>query len=169
MRVTTGVLIVGLLAIAAPALAHAEACRTDTPSGLPVPRWLSLKSGEVNARVGPGEDYRILRVYRVKGLPVMIIAETRTWRRIRDPFGQTAWVISGATSGRRTALRMDKRPVALRRKPSAASPVTAWLAGRAIAELDRCKDGWCRLKASGRTGWAPDSAVWGAAPLPQCR
>ncbi|SPU42187.1 Uncharacterized protein conserved in bacteria [Brevundimonas diminuta] len=31
-----------------------------TPTGLEVPRWVTLKSSQVRARQGPGLDYRIL-------------------------------------------------------------------------------------------------------------
>ena len=59
----------------------------DTPSTLPVPRFVSLKFGEVYARKGPGEDHRILWVWRSKGMPLEVVAETSDWRRVRGPDG----------------------------------------------------------------------------------
>ena len=56
-----------------------------TPSGLPVPRYVSLKFDKVNARSGPGDDHRLLFVYRVRGLPMQVVAETAEWRRVCDP------------------------------------------------------------------------------------
>ncbi|MCQ3971229.1 hypothetical protein FK511_28320, partial [Klebsiella pneumoniae] len=75
-----------------------------TPTGLPVPRWLRLKSDEVRARAGPGLDYRILWEYRAARLPVQVVAETREWRKICDPEGAVAWVHRSVVSSRRTAF-----------------------------------------------------------------
>jgi SH3-like domain-containing protein len=140
----------------------------ETPSGLPVPRYVSLKFDEINARGGPGDDYRLLWVYRARGLPVQIVAETPEWRRVCDPMGGLAWVKATGIDGRRTAMRLSSQPLALTREPRARAPVSAVLAGRALAGLDRCRDGWCRLKASGGSGWAPAAALWGTDERVQC-
>ena len=140
-----------------------------TPSGLPVPRWVSLKSGQINARVGPGNDYRILWTYRTRGLPVQVIAETRDWRRVCDPRGGMAWINAGTTSGRRTVMRAKPQTLAVRAKPEAASPVRAYIAGRSLAGLDRCKAGWCKVRLDGASGWIPAAEVWGTDARQQCR
>src|SRR5262249_34893678 len=66
---------------------------------LPVPRFVSLKADEVNARVGPGSDYAIAWVFRRAGLPVEIVAEFENWRQVRDSGGGTGWVASSLVSG----------------------------------------------------------------------
>lgn len=141
----------------------------ETPSGFPVPRYLTLKFDKVNARAGPGDDHRILWVYRVRGLPVQVIAETSEWRRICDPEGGVAWVHKRVTDGRRNAIRMSEGVAPLRRRPRAEAEIAAYLNPRALAALDRCDGGWCRLKVDGVTGWAAESDIWGAAPAVQCR
>jgi SH3-like domain-containing protein len=141
----------------------------ETPSGLPVPRYVSLKFDEVNARGGPGDDYRLLWVYRARGLPVQVTAETKDWRKVCDPMGGLAWVKATGVDGRRTALRLRNDPLPLLEKPQSSSRTDAVLAARAVARLDRCKGGWCRLKAPGGEGWAPADAVWGVDERPQCR
>jgi SH3-like domain-containing protein len=140
----------------------------ETPSGLPVPRYVSLKFDEVNARGGPGDDYRLLWVYRARGLPVQVMAETKDWRRVCDPTGGLAWVKATGVDGRRTAMRLQDTPLPLLEKPRQGAQTRAVLAARAVARLDRCKGGWCRLKAPGGDGWAPQDAVWGADDRPQC-
>ena len=45
----------------------------QTPSGMPVPRYVSLKFDKVNARAGPGDDHKLLFVYRVRGLPLQVL------------------------------------------------------------------------------------------------
>ena len=74
------------------------------PSGLPVPRFVSLKSGRVNVRVGPGEDYKIAWVFVKSGLPIEVVQEFDNWRQIRDSDGATGWVFQSLLSGKRTAV-----------------------------------------------------------------
>ena len=85
-----------------------------TPSGQPVPRWLSLKSDEVRARFGPGLDYRILWEYQVSGLPVQVVAETAEWRKICDPEGGVAWVHRSVVSSRRSAFNASDVEIPVR-------------------------------------------------------
>lgn len=159
-----GALSAGLLTTAALA---ADASR-PTPSGLPVPRYVVLKFGEVNARAGPGDDHRLMWVYKARGLPVQVVAETREWRRVCDPRGGLAWVHSRTIDGKRTVLG-GQPPAAIRARPKADSRVVAYLRPDAIAALDRCKDGWCKIKVEKVSGWVTAPSVWGATEAPQCR
>src|SRR6516162_10972593 len=96
---------------AGPGASVAQAAQDrPTPSGLPVPRYVSLKFDKVNARSGPGDDHRLLWVYRVRGLPVQVVAETAEWRRVCDPEGQLVWVHKRTTDGRRTTINMTQAP-----------------------------------------------------------
>lgn len=167
-RFLAALLLVGM---AFPASAATEKDKErPTPSGLPVPRYVSLKFDQVNARSAPGDDSRLLWVYRAKGLPVQVVAETNEWRRICDPERGLAWVHRRTTDGRRMVMRLQPQPLALLAKPEASARVKAYLASRALAELDRCnKDGWCKLKAGHADGWVPADQVWGTAEEPQCR
>ena len=140
-----------------------------TPSGLPVPRYVSLKFDEVNARAGPGDDYKALWVYHAKGLPVQVVAETSDWRRICDPEGGLAWVHKRTTDGRRMVIRMQDGDMPIRRKPRDEAKVTAYLRSRALAGLDRCDKGWCKIRAGGAAGWAKEVDLWGVVETPQCR
>jgi SH3-like domain-containing protein len=140
-----------------------------TPSGLPVPRYVSLKFDEVNGRAGPGDDYRLLWIYKVRGLPVQVVAETVEWRRICDPQGNAAWVHRRTTDGRRMVMNVAAAPVDLHRSPKARSSVRARLGGRTLASLDHCSKGWCKVRASGVSGWARATQLWGTAEAAQCR
>lgn len=147
----------------------AEEAPRQTPSGLPVPRYVSLKFNEVNARGGPGDDHRLLWVYRAKGLPVQVVAETKTWRRICDHQGRLSWVKSTGVDSRQMVLYPGDRPLPLHGRAEAGSRIDAYLAPRSIAALDRCSDGWCRVKVGRARGWAQSSAFWGVDSRPQCR
>jgi SH3-like domain-containing protein len=144
------------------------AAERQTPSGLPVPRYVSLKFDKVNARAGPGDDHRLLFVYRVRGLPVQVVAETSEWRRVCDPEGALVWVHKRTTDGRRMVMNTKSTPVTLFRRPKPDARPAAFLNPRALAALDRCEKGWCRVKADGRSGWAREGDLWGAAEAPQC-
>ncbi|HEY8615361.1 SH3 domain-containing protein [Phenylobacterium sp.] len=155
-------------ALGGPAGAAAPADR-PTPSGLPVPRWVTLKFAEVNARKGPGDDHRLLWVYRSRGLPVQVVAETSEWRRVCDPEGGLAWVHKRTTDGRRNLMNLRRQPLAMAKKPKPGAKPAAYLGGRALASLLRCEKGWCRVKAGGATGWIREADAWGTAEAPQCR
>jgi SH3-like domain-containing protein len=139
-----------------------------TASGFCVPRWLSLKRGDVVGRKGPGTDYPPLWIYHVRGLPVQVVAETSDWRKICDPDGASAWVHRLMVDGRRSVMALGDAPLPLHRTPSAASPVRGLLNGRALASLDRCEGSWCELKSGGVSGWVSQDQVWGVASAPQC-
>lgn len=160
-------LLAAFCALLIPAAAAAQAARV-TPSGLPVPRYVTLKFGSVNARAGPGDDYRALWVYQVRGLPVQVIAESSEWRRICDPERGVAWVHMRTTDGRRNVMRAAAPALPVKSAPRDDSRTIALLQPRALAALQRCEAGWCRVKADGVTGWVPAAAVWGADDRPQC-
>lgn len=139
-----------------------------TPSGLPVPRYVTLKFGSVNARSGPGDDYSALWVYKVRGLPVQVIAESSEWRRICDPDRGVAWVHMRTTDGRRNVMRAAPSALPVQSGPRAEARTVALLQPRALAALQRCESGWCRIKADGVTGWVRAAGVWGVDDRPQC-
>jgi SH3-like domain-containing protein len=154
------------------ALAGCGASKKDgrvTPSGYPVPRYLSLKFGEVNARAGPSEDSPLRFVYRAKGLPLQVVAETTEWRRVCDPEGNLVWVHKRGVDGVRTVMRTRPEPLALLAEPKAGARTVAFLKAKAIASYVDEKDGWVRISADGASGWAPVDAIWGTAPAQQCR
>jgi SH3-like domain-containing protein len=143
--------------------------RAHTLSGYCVPRWVSLKHDEVLGRKGPGKDYDGLWEYRVRGLPVQVVAETEEWRRICDPNGGAAWVHESEIDGRRTVMSLAAAPAPMLRTPSETGRVIGLLRPKSLASLDKCKGNWCQVKAGGVRGWIATDQVWGVASEPQCR
>src|SRR6186713_3241153 len=88
---------------------------------LPLPRYASFKSSEVNLRAGPGENYPKQWVYQRAGMPVEIFEEWDTWRRIRDYQGVVGWVSVNLLTGKRTAIVLETRRT-LRDSPSETAP-----------------------------------------------
>ena len=160
------ILLAALFAAAAlPALSQDS---RPTPSGLPVPRWVSLKFDRVNARAGPGDDHRLLWVYRVKNLPVQVVQETVDWRRVCDPDAGLSWVHKRTTDGRRTVmnLRVDRMPLSA--EPGEGARTKAYWTKRSLGQLDECRGSWCRVKVDGVTGWAPRHRTWGVQEAAVC-
>lgn len=152
-------------------MAGANATMPDgrpTPTGLDVPRWLTLKSSEVRARTGPGLDYRILWEYRAAGLPVQVIAETREWRKICDPEGSVVWVHRSVLSARRGAFNASTEEIPVRSHRAEDAGVRARFSPRSVIALDDCESGWCEVRARRLKGWVPANTVFGAADRPLC-
>src|SRR2546429_7608753 len=125
-------------------------------SGLPVPRFVSLKPDRVNVRGGPTRDHQVTFVYTRAGLPVEITAESDNWRRIRDSEGSEGWVYHSLLSGRRTAVvtaKDKKEIVPLYDKGEGDFAVIARLQPGVLAAVKRCTGSWCRVAGPGFDGW----------------
>ncbi len=156
-------------------------------SGLPLPRFASLKSDHVNVRGGPNKDHDVAWIYTRPALPVEITAEFENWRRIRDRDGSEGWVYHTLLSGRRTAyvappkVRQAVQPinaqptkgrpensqpqlVPLHASPDVASPLQAMLEPGVLGTVKRCTGQWCRLTGPGFDGWIEQSHLWGVYP-----
>jgi SH3-like domain-containing protein len=133
------------------------------PPGSSLPRYVSLRSDEVNLRTGPGVRYPVDWVLQRKHMPVEILAEYENWRKIRDWQGTEGWVHQSMLSGRRYAIVTgDIR--ALHRQAEPNSPAVARLEPGVVAQIMECKDQWCRVDANGFKGWLTRSEFWGAYP-----
>jgi SH3-like domain-containing protein len=162
--------IAALAAIATTCIAAAHAAgetATGPKSGLPVPRFVSLKPDRVNVRGGPTRDHEVTFVYTRAGLPVEITAESDNWRRIRDWEGSEGWVYHSMLSGRRTAVvtAKDKTTlVPLYDKGDRGATVVAQLQAGVMASVKRCTGSWCHIVGVGFDGWAVQEQLWGVYP-----
>ena len=135
------------------------------PSGLPLPRFVSLKADKINVHVGPAKTYDVTWIYTRAGLPVEITAEFENWRRIRDGEGAEGWVYHSLLSGRRTGLVLAKDDlVPLRDAGDAEGAVTAKLQGGVIGTVKKCTGTWCRIFGEGFDGWIEQQRLWGVYP-----
>ena len=150
-------------------------------SGLPLPRFASLKSGNVNVRVGPGKENAILWNYVKAGLPVEIVLEFDTWRKIRDSEGVEGWVSQAMLSGRRTATvepgfakktgditsiieadsSQPELTVPLFSKADDKARRIALLEPGVNVEVINCDVEWCSVTAGPYGGWIEKTRIWG--------
>jgi SH3-like domain-containing protein len=143
------------------------------PSGLPLPRYVSLKASRANLRVGPGTEYTVSWLYTRPGLPMEIIQEYDHWRHVRDAQGTEGWVYQSLLSGERTAEaapwlegRVSQTPtyVLMHKGPRKNSAVIAKLEPGVILRLSECNGEWCHAGVNGTDGWVEQADLWGAYP-----
>lgn len=144
---------------------------TKGASGLPLPRFVSLKSARVNLRIGPSTDYATSWMYTRAGLPVEIIQEYDNWRRIRDSDGTEGWVNQTLLSGERTALaapwmkgKGDTIYVNIRQEAQTSASIVAKLQPGVLIKVLECTGTWCRVEVDGTKGWVTQTEIWGAYP-----
>jgi SH3-like domain-containing protein len=154
-------LVLLLLVIATPTLSQDDGGRIVGASGLPLPRFASLASSDVNVRTGPSMDHPIRWAYRRAGLPVQIVEESELWRHILDPDGETGWAHSSLLSIQRTVMVLGPDIRELRRTAGLEGRVVARLEPGVIGAFDRCDGDWCRIEVDNEVGWIPRSAIWG--------
>jgi len=135
--------------------------RLDTPSGLPVPRFVSLKAEKTFCRVGPTFAHPVRITFMRRSLPVMVVAETTDhWRKIRDAEGDECWTHKTKLSGVETAIVLEEG-LALRARPDAEAPARALLGRGLVARVEASRGEWLQVTAEGVRGWAPQTGLWG--------
>lgn len=173
----TGIALLLALATALPAgaaqLVDAPAGQNEAAgrgaSGLPLPRFVSLKSGRVNARIGPGVNYPVDWLYLKPGLPMEVIQEYDTWRRVRDADGTEGWINQALLSGKRTGIvapwqKGKQSEIRVLAEPDDRAPPVVLVEPGVIGRIKTCNGSWCEMNIAGHEGWLSQSLVWGAYP-----
>jgi len=137
--------------------------KDDSASGLPLPRFVSLRSGEVNMRLGPGFRYPIIWIYTRKGLPLEVTAEYDVWRKVLDPEGVEGWISRVELTGKRGAIVTGTQSNLLD-KDEDGSPLVAHLEAGAVGQIVSCAKDWCKLSFDGEKGYLRKTDFWGAYP-----
>ena len=129
-------------------------------TNLPIPRYVSLKVKEANARRGPSLSHKIDWIYKRQNMPLEIYGEYENWRRVRDFEGLGGWVHYTLLSGIRYVL-VKNELLEMRLLPSIDAQVIAKVPQHNIAILDKCNKDWCRIIDDGYKGWVPKNGIWG--------
>jgi len=147
--------------------ANDAAIAKGSVSGLPVPRFVSLKSDRVNVRSGPNKDQDVRWVYTKVGMPVEITAEFENWRRIRDWEGAEGWVYHSLLSGRRTGVvvpKLKKDLVPIYESADVKSAPVARLQAGVLGQIKSCDGKWCEFAGKNFDGFIEQDRIWGAYP-----
>jgi len=154
----------------------ASEVKPTTPNTLPdpekpegaagrLPRFASLRSDDVNMRLGPGTRYRIDWVYKRRDLPVEIEREYDVWRWVRDPDGIRGWVNQATLMARRNFI-IQKDDATIRSDPSDNASAVAILKPGVIGRIRSCEaaSAWCDVQAGGFRGYLRRQQFWGVLP-----
>ena len=147
--------------------ATSAASQPGTETGLPLPRFVSLKSERVNVRRGPSNEHGVAWVFTRKNLPVEIVAEFDHWRRIRDSDGAEGWVYHSLLSGRRTIIAAPwakGQTIGLMREASSSAAVVANIASGAVGNLKSCDGKWCVARFGDYEGYIAQERLFGVYP-----
>jgi SH3-like domain-containing protein len=137
---------------------------------LPVPRFVSLKSQNVNMRIGPGKQFKVAWKYVKKGLPMEIIQEYENWRKVRDPEGTEGWILHSLLSGKRTViinpgeLKKASGVVPMYNSPSSEEALIARLEPGVVGQMLSCQEDWCQITAGEASGYVEKKKIWGVYP-----
>lgn len=131
-------------------------------TGLPVPRYVVLKSKDINVRVAPGITEQLKFNYKCMLNPVEVTAEFDSWRKIRDSDGNDGWVHEAMLDGRKFVKVNGKNGAKILRLPSTRAKVIAIAEQGVIAKIVDCKDDWCKISLSNSyKGWVQKREIWG--------
>ena len=125
--------------------------------GVRAERFETLKYNAVNGRAGPSRDHPILWRYERKGLPLLVIKESQTWRRVRDPSGAEVWVHARMLEPDTKA--MVQTDTVMHHAPDAESEEIARIEATVLVELGKCADNWCRIEAGNYKGFVLVTAL----------
>jgi SH3-like domain-containing protein len=127
---------------------------------LPLPRYVSLKTNEGNARRGPGLSHRIDWVFTMAGMPLLVTAEYENWRRVEDVDGAGGWVHYTLLSSARSSLVVQDMAEFLT-DPKPGATVAFQAEYGVLARILECSADWCRVSVDGTQGWTQKLALWG--------
>jgi SH3-like domain-containing protein len=127
-----------------------------------VPYWASIRSEEVNLRVGPGEDYRISWVYHRQHLPLKVLRLKDGWRLVQDSVGNQGWMMSRFLTRERGAVVSGTGLADMRDKGNAGARLLWRLQPGVVGLLGDCSNGWCGFSIGDRRGHVAQARLWGA-------
>jgi len=143
-------------------------------ANLSIPRFISIKSNEVNLRSGPANHYPIRFIYKFKNYPLEIIAEFEHWRLVRDKDGDQGWVHQSLLSAARYVVIKNsnttekilksqslKNQAIIFRLPDETSYPILRVETGAVAKIKKCLEKWCQIEFSKKRGWIQKSNIWG--------
>jgi len=130
-------------------------------TGLEIPRFVSLKSNDVNMRVGPSINYPIKLKYVFQNLPLEIIGEFDVWRKSRDHDGNVGWVHKSLIKGDRYILTGSQINADIDLLSWPNGKITGLIKNNNILRLKSCTLHWCKVSKDSISGWVLKKNIWG--------
>ena len=118
----------------------------------------TLRNDTVNLRQGPSFDYPIKIFYKKKFLPVLIQDSSSNFRKIRDHENNSGWIHISQLSKKKAAIVTDDDLLMFERATIYSNPVAILKKGR-LVKINKCKEGWCKVKSNKFKGWIKNSGT----------
>ena len=122
--------------------------------------FLSLKKNKVNVRYGPSFNSPVKFVYKKINLPIKQIDKKENWRRIIDLKNNSGWIHWSQLKPTNSVISLNEK--ILFKKPSNFSKPLAKIQAGRVMVLQKCIDGWCKIKSENFKGWIKTDNVWGS-------
>ena len=148
-----------------PAIGFADPSGRTT--GLPLPRFVSVKGEPANVRAGPGTDHPIKWTFVRRGLPLEVTAEFGNWRRVRDWEGEEGWMLGALLSGKRMGLVAPwsgAKAVRMLSEADSRSPTVVIVQPEVLVGMESCDGEWCEITAKRWRGYVLQNVMWGVYP-----
>ncbi|MEM6494771.1 MAG: SH3 domain-containing protein [Pseudomonadota bacterium] len=150
-----------LTAIAALSISGGAPWQPALAQGSETPFWKSLKYDQVRMRVGPSREYPIEWLYGRKGLPVKVVRVREGWSLVQDPDGAQGWIADSQLTATRSVLVIGEGLAPMREEPANTSALRWRAEPGVVGQLLRCREGWCEISVTGRSGWVDAEQLWG--------
>lgn len=130
-------------------------------TGYDIPRFVSIKSNDVNLRIGSSTNYPIILKYIKKNLPVEITNEYGHWRKIRDFEGNEGWLYKDLIKGERHGIIIEHNnsSTIIYSNPNGKS--IGKIGKLNIVRITTCLQNWCKIKIENYKGWIKKKNIWG--------
>ena len=122
--------------------------------------FLSLKKHTVNVRYGPSFNSPVKFVYKKINLPIKQIDKKENWRRIIDFKNNSGWIHWSQLKTINSVISLNE--MILFKKPSNFSKPLAKIQAGRVMILQKCIDGWCKIKSDNFKGWIKTDNIWGS-------
>tara|TARA_B110000116_G_scaffold223471_1_gene202671 strand:+ start:3237 stop:3803 length:567 start_codon:yes stop_codon:yes gene_type:complete len=129
-------------------------------TGLKVPRFVTLKSDDVNLRVGSSTNYPLILKYTTKNLPLQVTEEYQYWRKIIDINGNVGWIHKNLLKGERHAIIKESEfLIKIYSKPN--GKLIGEIGQFNIVKINICLPYWCKINYKNINGWIVKKKLWG--------
>ena len=123
-----------------------------------IPRFVSTKSNEVNLRLGSSENFPIVLQYIQKNLPLEVIDEYESWRKINDFNGNQGWIHKSLLKGDRyTIIKKEISNIHIR--PN--GYIVGKIGYKNLLQINSCIKNWCSVNYENGKGWINKKFLWG--------
>ena len=123
-------------------------------------KFLSLKNNEVNLRQGPSFEYPIIFIYKKKYLPVEVLDESETWRKIKDLKNNSGWIHISQLSKKKSAINVKNNSILYKKPTVYSKPIARLELGRLVL-IKKCNLKWCKMTSDNFSGWIKKNYLWG--------